>query len=303
MFLVSFPALVKAQCKAGVVGSFPALNARPQSELERWILEIREELAEYAKQNPQNKVAPFAVNQVLSPGNERAMSDIELCVKLQVPITITSLRAPGEVVQEIHRYGGIVLHDVVNLRHAMKALEAGVDGLVLVASGAGGHAGRINPLALVSEIRRHYDGPLVLSGSISTGSGILAAQAMGADYAYIGTRFIATAESHAPDNYKQAIVRGKSADVVYTDFFTGVHGNYLRESIVAAGLDPDNLPATHAPRTGVPRTDESGRKAWKDIWGAGQGIGSIHDVPDVRTLVDRLHAEYHQARQRLLALA
>ena len=192
-----------------------------------------------------------------------------------------------------------MLHDVVNLRHAMKALEAGVDGLVLVAGGAGGHAGRINPIALVAEVRRHFSGPLVLSGSIGTGAGILAAQAMGADYAYMGTRFIATRESHAPDNYKQAIVRGRSADVVYTDFFTGVHGNYLRESIVNAGLDPDRLPATEAPRTGVPSLDAQGRKAWKDIWGAGQGIGAIDDIPDVASLVDRLEAEYRQARASL----
>ncbi len=299
MFLVSFPDLVKAQCKAGLVGSFPALNARPESELERWILDIREELATYQQAHPDQIVAPFAVNQVLSPGNERAYRDIETCVRLQVPITITSLRAPGEVVQEIHHYGGIVLHDVVNFRHAMKALEAGVDGLILVAGGAGGHAGRINPIALVNEIRTVYDGPLVLSGAITTGSGILAAQAMGADYAYIGTRFIATRESQAPEAYKQAIVRGKAADVVYTDYFTGVHGNYLRESIVASGLDPDRLPATEAARTGMPRTDAKGIKTWKDIWGAGQGIGSIGDIPDVATLADRLEVEYRAAKQRI----
>ncbi|MBN9576642.1 MAG: nitronate monooxygenase [Alicycliphilus denitrificans] len=299
MFLVSFPELVMAQCKAGVVGSFPALNARPESELERWIVAIRQELDAYQREHPGRVVAPFAVNQVLSPGNERAYRDIETCVRLQVPITITSLRAPNEVVQEIHRYGGIILHDVVNFRHAMKALEAGVDGLVLVAGGAGGHAGRLNPIALVNEIRKAYDGPLVLSGAITTGSGILAAQAMGADYAYMGTRFIATRESHAGEAYKQAIVRGKAADVIYTDYFTGVHGNYLRESIAAAGLDPDNLPVTEAARTGMPRVDAQGVKAWKDIWGVGQGIGTIDDVPDVATLVDRLEAEYRAARARL----
>lgn len=300
MFLVSFPELVKAQCKAGLVGSFPALNARPESELERWIVDIRQELDAYQREHPGQVVAPFAVNQVLSPGNERAYRDVETCVRLQVPITITSLRAPNEVVQEIHRYGGVILHDVVNFRHAMKALEAGVDGLILVAGGAGGHAGRINPIALVNEIRSVYDGPLVLSGAITTGSGILAAQAMGADYAYMGTRFIATRESHAREEYKQAIVRGKAADVIYTDYFTGVHGNYLRESISAAGLDPDYLPATEVARTGMPQVDTQGVKAWKDIWGAGQGIGTIQDVPDVAALVDRLEAEYRSARSRLL---
>lgn len=300
MFLVSFPELVKAQCKAGLVGSFPALNARPESDLERWIVEIREELETHQRNNPDSIVAPFAVNQVLSPGNERVWRDVETCVRLKVPITITSLRAPNEIVQEIHGYGGIILHDVVNFRHAMKALEAGVDGLILVASGAGGHAGHINPIALVNEIRSAYDGPLVLSGAISTGSGVLAAQAMGADYAYMGTRFIATREARAVDAYKQSIVTGKAGDVVYTDFFTGVHGNYLKESIVAAGLDPSNLPKTSAPPTGVPRQDAAGLKAWKDIWGAGQGIGAIHDVPSVESLVDRLEAEYLAARERLL---
>ena len=301
MFLVSFPELVKAQCKAGLVGSFPALNARPEPELERWIIDIRQELDAYQREHPDRIVAPFAVNQVLSAGNERAMRDIETCVRLKVPITITSLRAPNDVVKEVHAYGGIILHDVVNFRHAMKALEAGVDGLILVATGAGGHAGRLNPIALVNEIRAAYDGPLVLSGAISTGDGVLAAQAMGADYAYMGTRFIATKESHAPDGYKQAIVRGKAADIVYTDFFTGVHGNYLRESIVAAGLDPDNLPASTMPRTGVPRQDGDSVKAWRDIWGAGQGVGPIQDVPDVETLVQRLEAEYAAARSRILA--
>lgn len=299
MFLVSFPELVKAQCKAGLVGSFPALNARPESELEKWIVDIREDLDAFQKANPDQVVAPFAVNQVLSPGNERAYRDVETCVRLKVPITISSLRAPNELVQEIHGYGGIIIHDVVNFRHAMKALEAGVDGLILVAGGAGGHAGRLNPIALVSEIRAVYDGPLVLSGSISTGSGILAAQAMGADYAYMGTRFIATQESHAPDDYKKAIVKGKAADVIYTDFFTGVHGNYLRESIAAVGLDPDNLPQTELARTGMPRLDGAGAKAWKDIWGAGQGIGVIDDIPDVATLVARLEEEYRAARLRL----
>jgi len=302
MFLVSYPELVKAQCKSGLVGSFPALNARPESELRKWILEIREELLAYQRENPDEIVAPFAVNQVLSAGNERVYRDIETCVELQVPITITSLRAPNDVIKEIHGYGGIILHDVVNLRHAMKALDAGVDGLILVASGAGGHAGRVNPIALVHEIRNVYDGPLILSGSITTGSGILSAQAMGADYAYIGTRFIATKEAQAPQAYKEAIVRGKSADVIYTDYFTGVHGNYLRESIVASGLDPDNLPATQAAKTSMPRIDAQGIKTWKDIWGAGQGIGAIHDIPAVRELADRLCAEYEAARRRICGL-
>ena len=296
MFTVSYPALVAAQCKAGVVGSFPALNARPEPELERWLTELKAELAAYQAAHPAKRVAPFAVNQVIKKGNDRLAHDLEVCARHQVPITITSLRAPNELVQEIHGYGGVVLHDVVNLRHAMKALEGGVDGLILVASGAGGHAGRLNPIAFVTEVRRHYDGPLALSGSISNGAGILAAQVMGADYAYIGSRFIATVESHASEAYKQAVLAGTAQDVVYTDFFSGVHANYLRSSIVASGLDPDNLPSPDAPRP-LLRTS-----TWKDVWGVGQGIGAIDDIPDVATLVARMEAEYRAAKERVAGL-
>ena len=297
MFTVSYPALVAAQCKAGVVGSFPALNARPEPELARWLTELKAELAAYQAAHPAKRVAPFAVNQVIKKGNDRLAHDLEVCARHQVPITITSLRAPNELVQEIHGYGGVVLHDVVNLRHAMKALEGGVDGLILVAGGAGGHAGRLNPIAFVTEVRRHYDGPLALSGSISNGAGILAAQVMGADYAYIGSRFIATVESHASEAYKQAVLAGTAQDVVYTDFFSGVHANYLRSSIVASGLDPDDLPSPDAPRP-LLRTS-----TWKDVWGVGQGIGAIDDIPDVETLVARMQAEYRAAKDRVARLA
>ena len=296
MFTVSYPALVAAQCKAGVVGSFPALNARPESELARWLTELKADLTAYQAAHPARRVAPFAVNQVIKKGNDRLTHDLEVCARHQVPITITSLRAPNELVQEIHGYGGVVLHDVVNLRHAMKALEGGVDGLILVAGGAGGHAGRLNPIAFVTEIRRHYDGPLALSGSISNGAGILAAQVMGADYAYIGSRFIATVESHASEAYKQAVLAGTAQDVVYTDFFSGVHANYLRSSIVASGLDPDDLPSPDAPRP-LLRTS-----TWKDVWGVGQGIGAIDDIPDVETLVARLEAGYRAAKEKVARL-
>ena len=296
MFTVSYPALVAAQCKAGVVGSFPALNARPEPELARWLTELKADLAAHQAAHPAKRVAPFAVNQVIKKGNDRLTHDLEVCARHQVPITITSLRAPNELVQEIHGYGGVVLHDVVNLRHAMKALEGGVDGLILVAGGAGGHAGRLNPIAFVTEVRRHYDGPLALSGSISNGAGILAAQVMGADYAYIGSRFIATAESHASEAYKQAVLAGTAQDVVYTDFFSGVHANYLRSSIVASGLDPDDLPSPDAPRP-LLRTS-----IWKDVWGVGQGIGAIDDIPDVETLVARMEAEYRAAKEKVACL-
>ncbi|HEV7913401.1 MAG TPA: nitronate monooxygenase family protein [Albitalea sp.] len=298
MFTVSYPALIAAQCKAGVVGSFPALNARPEPELGRWLTEMKAELAAYAAANPDKKVAPFAVNQIIKKDNTRIEHDLEVCAKHQVPITITSLRAPNELVQEIHRYGGVILHDVVNLRHAMKALEGGVDGLILVASGAGGHAGRLNPIAFVSEVRKHFDGPIALSGTISNGAGILAAQAMGADYAYVGTRFIATVESNASEAYKQGVLNGAAEDVVYTDYFSGVHANYLRSSIVASGFDPDNLPTSPGQPRALLRT-----RPWKDVWGVGQGIGVITDIPDVATLVDRMEAEYDAAKQKLLRLA
>ncbi|UUX97394.1 NAD(P)H-dependent flavin oxidoreductase [Aquabacterium sp. J223] len=295
MFTVSYPALVAAQCKAGLVGSFPALNARPEPELGRWLTELKAELAAYAAANPDKKVAPFAVNQIIKKDNTRLEHDLEVCAKHQVPITITSLRAPNELVQEIHRYGGVIMHDVINLRHAMKALEGGVDGLILVANGAGGHAGRLNPIAFVNEVRKHFDGPIALSGTISNGAGILGAQAMGADYAYIGTRFIATVESNASEPYKQGVLQGNADDVVYTDYFSGVHANYLRASIVASGYDPENLPTSPGQPRPLLRTS-----TWKDVWGVGQGIGSIGDIPDVATLVTRMEAEYHAAKDQLM---
>jgi len=297
MFTVSTPALVLAQCRAGLVGAFPAANAREPGELDEWLCRLEEGLAaDEARLG--RRLPPFAVNQIVNPGNTRLEGDLRVCVEHRVPVTITSMRAPNEVIQEIHGYGGVVLHDVVNVRHAVKALEAGVDGLILVAQGAGGYAGRINPIALVGEVRREYDGPLVLAGAITTGAGILAAQAMGADYAYLGSRFIASQEATAAEDYKQGIVAGAAADVVYTDFFTGVHANYLRASIVAAGLDPDNLRRADGTTFSL-----EGRKAWKNIYGVGQGIGCIADVPDVADLVDRLEQEYLAAAARVPALA
>jgi nitronate monooxygenase len=296
MFTVSNPAMVLAQCSAGLVGAFPAANARAPTELDDWLVQLEEGLAaEQARSG--GRLPPFAVNQIVNPGNTRLEADLRICVQHRVPVTITSMRAPNEVIQEIHAYGGVVLHDVVNVRHAMKALQAGVDGLILVAQGAGGYAGRINPIALVAEVRREYDGPLVLAGAITTGAGILAARAMGADYAYLGSRFIASREASAPDEYKQALVAGSAADVVYTDFFTGVHANYLRSSIVAAGLDPENLHRAEGTAFSL-----EGRKAWKNIYGAGQGIGSIDAVLEVSAIVERLEREYRAAMAGIRAL-
>ncbi|GLU32775.1 nitronate monooxygenase family protein [Trinickia caryophylli] len=297
MFIVSYPELVLAQCKAGIVGSFPALNARPAEQLDEWLTQIDEALAAHKAANPGATVGPVAVNQIVHQSNARLEQDIRVCVEHKVPIFITSLRAPvREMIDAVHSYGGIVLHDVINLRHAQKALEAGVDGLILVAAGAGGHAGTLSPFALVGEVRRIFDGPIVLSGSIATGGAILAAQAMGADLAYIGTRFIATREAHAVDSYKRAIVNAAAADIVYTNLFTGVHGNYIRESIVNAGLDPDALPVSDKTKMNF-ASDKA--KAWKDIWGAGQGVGLMDDVPSVAELVARLKDEYDSARARL----
>ncbi|HEX5513653.1 MAG TPA: nitronate monooxygenase family protein [Gammaproteobacteria bacterium] len=301
LFIVSNPDLVIAQCKAGIVGSFPALNARPAEELEVWLQRITTELADYKAANPDRKVAPFAVNQIVHHSNDRLEHDLEMCVKYQVPITITSLRAPNEAVAAIHSYGGLVFHDVINVRHAEKALEAGVDGLILVCAGAGGHAGTYSPFALVSEIRRFYDGPLILSGAITKGEHILAAQSMGADLAYMGTRFIATTEANAPEVYKETIVEASAKDIVYTNLFSGVHGNYLRQSIVAAGLDPDNLPEADKSKMSFGSGGSSRAKTWRDIWGAGQGVGNIHDVLPTAEVVDRLALEYHSAAERLQA--
>ncbi|WP_374583153.1 NAD(P)H-dependent flavin oxidoreductase [Pseudoduganella sp.] len=297
MFIASGPALVAAQCKAGIVGSFPALNARPKELLDTWLTDLQKELADYQAANPGVRVGPIAVNQIVHHSNERLEHDVEVCVRHKVPIIISSLRAPPvEMLDAIHSYGGIVLHDVINIRHAQKALEAGVDGLILVASGAGGHAGTLSPFALVGEVRRFFDGPLALSGSIATGDAILAAQAMGADFAYIGSRFLAVQESNVTEQYREAIIESSAADVVYTNLFTGVHGNYLKKSIVAAGLDPDNLPESDKTKMSF---NSGTAKAWRDIWGAGQGVGLMHDVPTTAEMVQRLKSEYNAARARL----
>lgn len=296
MFIVSGPELVVAQCTSGVVGSFPALNARPKERLDEWLTRIRAALETHRAAHPDARVAPFAVNQIIHASNDRLDHDLDLCVKHRVPIVITSLRAPSGVVEPVHRYGGLVFHDVVSVRHAAKALEAGVDGLILVCAGAGGHAGTLSPFALLPEVRRLHPGPIALAGAITSGRAVLAARALGADFAYVGTRFIATVEANAPDRYKEMIVASSAADVVYTPSFTGVHGNYLRPSIVAAGLDPDQLPHADKSSTNFGSTRV---KAWKDVWGAGQGVGTIDDVPPVRDLVARLAHEYEEARRAL----
>jgi nitronate monooxygenase len=296
LFIISNPDLVQAQCKAGIVGSFPALNARPAEMLDDWLTRITTELAAHRAANPQAVVAPFAVNQIVHSSNDRLQRDMDLCVKHRVPVLITSLRAPDAVVEAAHSYGGLVFHDVTNIRHAQRALAAGVDGLILVCTGAGGHAGRLSPFALVPEVRAFYDGTIILSGSIASGGAILAAQAIGADLAYLGTRFIASTEANAADAYKQMIVDSSGEDIVYSNLFTGVHGNYLRGSIVNAGLDPDALPESdkNAMNFGSGRS-----KAWRDIWGAGQGVGQIHDVRPAAQIVDQLEREYLAERARL----
>jgi nitronate monooxygenase len=297
MFIASSPALVAAQCKAGIVGSFPALNARPAELLDTWLTDLQRELADYQAAHPDKKVGPIAVNQIVHQSNDRLAHDVDVCVRHQVPIIISSLRAPPkDMLDAVHAYGGIVLHDVVSIRHAEKALEAGVDGLILVAAGAGGHAGALSPFALVGEVRKFFDGPLALSGAIATGDAILAAQAMGADFAYIGSRWLATRESNVSEAYRDAIVDSNAADVVYTNLFTGVHGNYLKKSIVAAGLDPDNLPVSDKSKMSF---GDGSAKAWRDIWGAGQGVGLMDDVPTVAEMVARLQAQYAAARARL----
>jgi len=297
MFIASGPALVAAQCKAGIVGSFPALNARPAELLDTWLTDLQSELADYQAAHPDKKVGPIAVNQIVHQSNDRLEHDVAVCVKHQVPIIISSLRAPPkEMLDAVHAYGGIVLHDVVSIRHAEKALEAGVDGLILVAAGAGGHAGALSPFALVGEVRKFFDGPIALSGSIATGDAILAAQAMGADFAYIGSRWLATRESNVTDAYRDAIVESTAADVIYTNLFTGVHGNYLKKSIEAAGLDPDNLPVSDKSKMSF---GSGSAKAWRDIWGAGQGVGLMDDVPTVADMVERLAQQYRAAKERL----
>jgi nitronate monooxygenase len=300
MFIASGPELVKAQCKAGIVGSFPALNARPAELLDTWLTEIQADLEAFKRANPGARVGPIAVNQIVHQSNDRLAHDVEVCVKHQIPIIISSLRAPPkEMLDAIHSYGGIVLHDVISIRHAQKALEAGVDGLILVAAGAGGHAGALSPFALVGEVRKFFKGPIALSGSIATGDAVLAAQAMGADFAYIGSRWLATKEANVDDKYRQAIVESAAADVIYTNLFTGVHGNYLRKSIVAAGLDPDNLPQADKSAMNFGSGGGSKAKAWRDIWGAGQGVGLMDAVMSVPEVMEKLTAEYVAAKKRI----
>lgn len=302
LFIISNPKLVLAQCKAGIVGSMPALNARPASVLEDWLKEITEGIAEHNAKNPERPAAPFAINQIVHKSNNRLEQDMELLVKYRVPIVITSLGARPEINEAAHSYGGIVLHDVINNAFAKKAIEKGADGLIAVAAGAGGHAGVKSPFALVQEIREWFDGPLALSGAMATGDAILSAQAMGADFAYIGSAFIATDEANASQEYKQAIVDHTSDDIVYSSLFTGVHGNYLAPSIRNAGLDPDNLPEGNLKDMSFATTSDGQAqktKAWRDIWGCGQGIGAIKAVTSTAALVDRLEREYQAARQRL----
>lgn len=300
MFIVSGPELVIAQCKAGIVGSFPALNARPEPVLHEWLDRITTELAEYDEKNPDRPSAPFAVNQIVHRSNNRLEHDVEACVKFKVPIVITSLGARVDLNEAIHSYGGITLHDVINLFFAKKALEKGADGLIAVASGAGGHAGGLSPFALIQEIRKFFDGPLALSGSMAHGGAIAAAQAMGADLAYIGSAFIAMDEANAVDGYKDAIVDYGAEDIVYTNLFTGVHGNYLKPSIEAAGLDPDNLPESDPSKMNFGSGGNSDAKAWKDIWGCGQGIGAIDKRMKTSDYVDQLEEEYEAAITKLV---
>ncbi len=301
LFIVSGPELVIAQCKAGIVGSFPALNARPQSQLDEWLHQITEELAAWDRANPDTPAAPYAVNQIVHRSNDRLMADLATCAKWKVPLTITSLGAQVELNQAVHDWGGIVLHDIINNRFAHKAIDKGADGLIPVASGAGGHAGTQSPFALVQEIREWFDGPIALSGAIAHGRSVLAAQACGADLAYIGSAFIATREAQSGDGYKQAIVDGSAADIVYSDLFTGVHGNYLRGSIAAAGLDPDNLPQGDLKTMNFGSGGNTDAKAWKDIWGSGQGIGAVKQIATVAEYVAQLTAEYAAAWAELQA--
>lgn len=300
LFIVSWPKLVIEQCKAGVVGSMPALNARPSSQLDEWLAEITEALAAHDRAHPERKAAPFAINQIVHKSNPRLDEDMALCVKYRVPLIITSLGARPDINEAAHGYGGVVMHDIINNTHAHKAIEKGADGLIAVAAGAGGHAGVKSPFALVQEIREWFDGPLALSGAIANGRSILAAQAMGADFAYIGSAFIATEEARATDAYKECIAKSSSDDIVYSNLFTGVHGNYLKPSITAAGLDPDNLPSADPSKMNF---GSDSTKAWKDIWGCGQGIGAVKAVEPARVLVQRLAREYAEARANLLGVA
>jgi len=295
LFLVSGPELVIAQCKAGIVGSFPALNARPQHVLEEWLIRIKEELAQAKSENPDLPIAPYAVNQICHASNDRLMEDMEICVKHEAPIIITSLRPPEEIVTAAHSYGGVVFHDVISVRHAKKAAEQGVDGLILVCAGAGGHAGTLSPFALVREVREFFDGTIILSGSISSGSAVASSLALGADLAYIGTRFIATEEANAEQDYKDMLIESAADDIIYSSLFTGVHGNYLKGSVENVGLDPNNLPEADKSSMNFGSGGNTDAKAWKDIWGSGQGIGSIKNSPTVKILVDQLTSEFKDA--------
>jgi nitronate monooxygenase len=301
MFIVSTPRLVLAQCKAGIIGAFPALNARPVTQLDDWLAEISSELASHERANPRAKVAPFAVNQIVHGSNSRLEQDVALCVKHRVPIIITSLRPPAEVVAAVHGYGGLVFHDVINLRHAEKAAAQGVDGIIAVCAGAGGHAGTLSPFALVKQIREVYAGTIILSGAMSTGADVLAAQALGADLAYLGTRFIATEEGNASAEYKQMLVDSRGEDIVYTSLFSGVAGNYLRGSVARAGLDPDKLPEADKSKMNFGTEGSSEFKAWRDIWSAGQSVSGIHGVESVAALVGGLEREYNTAYGALRA--
>ena len=299
LFIISVPELVIAQCKAGIVGSFPALNARPSGVLDEWLHRITEELSAHNRDNPDRPAAPFAVNQIVHKSNNRLEEDHEVCAKWQVPMIITSLGAREDLNEAAHKWGGIVLHDVINNRFARKAIEKGADGLIPVAAGAGGHAGVLSPFALMQEIREWFTGLVALSGSIACGRSVLAAQAMGADFGYIGTPWVATVEANAQAGYKDAVVAGSASDIAYTNLFTGVHGNYLRPSIVAAGLDPDNLPVSDPSAMNFGSGGNTKAKAWKDIWGSGQGIGAVKAIETVAERVDRLEAEYNAARAEL----
>ena len=296
MFIVSRPALVIAQCTSGIIGSFPALNARPQQTLADWIVEIKEALGQYQEEQPSHPVAPFAVNQIVHKSNSRLYADMETCVRQEVPIVITSLRPPEDVVNAVHEYGGLVFHDVISLRHAQKAMEQGVDGIIAVCAGAGGHAGPLSPFALIKEIRREFDGTLILSGCMSNGGDVLAAQAMGADLAYMGTRFIATEEAHAVPDYKKMIVDSKAADIVYSSLFSGIHGNYLKGSVANAGYDPDDLPTGDSSSMDFSKQEQNQAKAWRDIWSAGQGTGGVDEILPAAELVMRIEKEYDAAR-------
>jgi len=298
LFIISHPPLVLAQCKAGIVGAFPALNARPEAQLDDWLAEITATLASHDAAHPERLAAPFAVNQIVHKSNGRLQHDLQMCVKYKVPIVITSLGAVAEVNEAVHSYGGIVLHDVIHDRHARKAIEKGADGLIAVAAGAGGHAGTLSPFALTQEIRQWFDGPLLLSGAIANGGAVLAAQAMGADMAYVGSPFIATTEARADEAYKRMIVDSNAADIVYSNLFTGVHGNYLKGSVVAQGMDPDNLPVSDPSKMDF---GMASAKAWKHIWGCGQGIGAVDAVVPAADLVDRLAREYEAAKRKLAA--